>query len=225
MTDLPPNQRAIDHFPRFGAYYAARATIEAAPPVVEIRGAVRNPVAVPVGRLRILDRLDQVSAFHCVTGWSRKDLRWSGVRFRTFYDSLIAPEAKPAPGVTHVVFEGADGFRATCCIADALEDDVILADMLEGEPLTFEHGAPVRVVSPRQYGYKSVKHLVAIELHDKEPRDWHFHPLRRLLLALLKPHPRARVDHEERHRTLPAYAVRWIYRRLIRPFIWLGSRG
>jgi hypothetical protein len=51
-------------------------------------------------------------------------------------------------GVTHVVFEGADGFRTVYLLDDALSDDVLLADHLDGAPLDFDHGAPLRIVSP-----------------------------------------------------------------------------
>ena len=225
MGDLPRHQRPLDHFPRFGAYYPARAEVEAAAPVLRVSGAVKRPLEMPVTRLESLERRDQVADFHCVAGWTRQEIRWSGVGFRVFHDSVIKPEAEPDPEVTHVVFEGADGYRAVCLIEDAMEDDVLLADRLEGAPLTYDHGAPLRLLSPRQYAYKSAKHVVAIELHRGEPPDWHPRAFRRLLLAILKPHPRARVSHEERHRYLPAWAVRWFYRRLFRPFIWLGRRG
>jgi len=72
-------------------------------------------------------------------------------------------------------------------------------------------------VSPAQYGYISTKHLARIELHSSEPRV-RYHPSRRsnLRLQLVKPHPRARVWHEERHRYLPGRLLRPVYHRLIK---------
>jgi DMSO/TMAO reductase YedYZ molybdopterin-dependent catalytic subunit len=78
----------------------------------------------------------------------------------------------------------------------------------------------VRLVSPDQYGFVSTKHLCRIELHEREPKV-DTAPVDRMLAA----HPRARVWHEERHRHLPACAVRLPYRLLIPPIRYLSARG
>ena len=64
-----------------------------------------------------------------------------------------------------MVFEGLDGHRSVATIEDALNDDVLIAENLDGRPLDSDHGAPVRLVSPSQYGYISTKHLSRIEVH------------------------------------------------------------
>ena len=158
--------------------------------------------------------------FHCVAGWTATNLRWAGVRFVDLYRRRIAPGLAADTSITHVVFEGLDGFRSIVTIEDALAPDVLLADHMEGRALTAEHGAPLRLVSPQQYGFVSTKHLCKIELHTARPPD-RYHPDRstQLALTLLKPHPRARVWREERHRYLPARVVRPVYRRLIRFFL------
>jgi DMSO/TMAO reductase YedYZ molybdopterin-dependent catalytic subunit len=184
---------------------------------------VGHPLEVPVSRLAELQRREIVADFHCVTGWTAPDQRWSGVAFRTFYESVIVPEAGPEPGVSHVRFEGADGFSSTLLLEDAFEEGVLLADQLGGTALGSDHGAPVRLVSPRQYGYKSAKHLCGIELHSREPKDGYRTGVRRRFLKwLVTPHPRARVAEEERHRYLPAWVVRGLYRNVLRP-LWLWA--
>jgi DMSO/TMAO reductase YedYZ molybdopterin-dependent catalytic subunit len=166
-----------------------------------------------------------VADFHCVTGWSVPDLRWGGVAFRTFYESVIVPEAGPEPGVSHILFEGADGFRTTLMLDDALDADVLLADHLGGTALDGDHGAPVRLLSPRQYAYKSAKHLCGIELHTREPKDGYQKGVRRRFLKwLVCPHPRARIAQEERHRYLPAWFVRGPYRLSRRLGLWAFGR-
>src|SRR5206468_22508 len=82
-----------------------------------------------------------------------------------------------------------------------LAEDVLIAERLDGRPLDGDHGAPARLVSPNQYGFVSTKHLCRIELHTAEPSEnYHPSPIIDLGLHLLKPHPRARVWEEERHR-------------------------
>ncbi len=77
--------------------------------------------------------------------------------------------ATPGAVVTHVKFRGLDGFSSVITIEDALDHDVLLADHLDGERLGNDHGAPLRVVSPTQYGYKSTKHLSRIDVHTAAP--------------------------------------------------------
>lgn len=224
---LPPGQRAIGYFPRFGIPFWEPPPPIAKAAMIRVAGAVAHHLAVPVSRLAELKRRDIVADFHCVTGWTAQGLHWGGVSFRTFYESVIVPEAGPEPGVSHILFEGADGYRATLALDDAFDDDVLLADQLGGTAPDSDHGAPVRLLSPKQYGYKSTKHLCCIELHTREPAGGHRKAVLRFLVGLVKPHPRARVSEEERHRNLPAWVVRGIYRKLIRLWVWayrMGSR-
>jgi DMSO/TMAO reductase YedYZ molybdopterin-dependent catalytic subunit len=216
MTRLPPGQRKADGFPRFGG--PSRPPTVPANPALEITGAVREPVTVALPELSTLPRTEQASDFHCVAGWSAIGLRWQGVGFTTFYRTIIEPQLSPATAVTHVVFRGLDGYRASVYIEDALQQDVLVADRLDDEPLSLAHGAPLRLVSPQQYGYLNAKHLCAIEIHTSAP------PIP-LDFVLFRQHPRARVWREERNGVLPATVVRPIYRSLIRPFIWLSARG
>ena len=71
--------------------------------------------------------------------------------------------------VRFLVFVGLDGYRSIVTVEDALADGVLIADRLDGQQLTPEHGAPARLVSPDQYGFVSTKYLCRIELHPTEP--------------------------------------------------------
>jgi DMSO/TMAO reductase YedYZ molybdopterin-dependent catalytic subunit len=221
---LPPGQRVIGYFPRFGVHSADPPPLISEPAVIRVEGAVARRLEVPVSRLAELKRQAIIADFHCVAGWTAQDLRWGGVRFRTFYESVIVPEAKPGPGVSHILFQGADGYHSTLTLDDAFENDVLLADQLGETALNGNHGAPVRLVSPKQYGYKSTKHLCCIELHTREQADGHEGAVPNSLLKLLGPHPRARVAEEERHRYLPAWALRGIYWKIYRLLAWAARR-
>ena len=124
--------------------------------------------------------------------------------FRDVHEAL-ATEIGTARAVTWVTFVGLDGYRACLRLDDALADDVLLADRLDGTPLGVEHGAPVRLVAPAHYGYKSVKHLCAIEYRrDYDPGS-----------ARWAAHPRGRVAREERSRYLPGPLWRPVWRTLL----------
>lgn len=222
---LPPGQRAVRGFPRFGVPGPAPAV--PSNPVIEISGAGVEPFTLPVSRLAGLPRRELTADLSCVAGWTATDLHWEGVAFADLFRLVIEPTLPADTSVTHIVFGGLDGYRSTVTIEDAVAPDVLVAEHLDGRPLDSDHGAPARIVSPQQYGFVSTKHLSHIDLHPCEPRA-RYHPAWRVQLGLqvLKPHPRARVWHEERHRYLPAWAVRPVYSRLNRIRIWIarGSR-
>lgn len=206
-TELPPGQRRIDWFPRFG-----KDLSQPPPPVppdaaIVVEGAVDASLTVPLAALDELPRQVQRSDFHCVAGWSVTGLQWEGVRFADFYDTVIVPRLQPGVVATHVSFHGADEVWAAIELADACGDDVVLADRLDGRPLDGDHGAPVRLVSPQQYGYVNIKHLCRIGVHTQRPAD-----AGGLGERLLRSHRRARVWHEERrHGLLPRRLVRLAY--------------
>jgi DMSO/TMAO reductase YedYZ molybdopterin-dependent catalytic subunit len=153
-----------------------------------------------------------------VAGWSATGLRWEGVPFATFYRSLVEPSLRPGASITHFAFVGLDGFSSHMSMDDALADGVLIADRLNGSALGPDHGAPARLVAPNHYGFINVKHLSRIKLCTEEPRGYGRPPLpanvglRMLGYGRL---PRARVWEEERHRFLPAWAIRLVGRALI----------
>ena len=103
------------------------------------------------GRLR---RVEQTSDFHCVTTWSKLDVEWSGVLFLD-----IAALVQPRDSARYVIAEGSDYYTTNLPLDDCMDDDVILADRLQGEPLPRDHGGPLRFVVPKLYAWKSAKFL------------------------------------------------------------------
>ena len=206
---LPPGQHERSDFPRFGlGLFARRFPAQLARPEISIGGDVTHPMTVDLSTTA-LPQVGQRSDFHCVTTWSRRDLRWGGVRFADFYRQLVLTQAKPHLEAQFVVFKGQDGYRCALPLDDLLAEDVLLADQLDGAPLGLEHGAPLRLIAPAHYGYKNVKHLSAIEFW-RDASHYRFPmPYPRFM-----DHPRGRVAFEERGR-LPAWLLRPIYRLLI----------
>lgn len=120
---------------------------------LRIDGLVERTVELSYADLRSLPRAQQVSDFHCVTGWSVSRVRWGGVRFR----DLLAV-ARPLPQARALGFYSADGAYSDSLTNDqAGLADAMLAYEMDGQPLTRPHGAPARVVIPEMYGYKGVK--------------------------------------------------------------------
>ena len=125
-----------------------------------IAGAVERPVTYTLDELRRLPRAEQVSDFHCVTGWSVYDVRWGGVRFRDLLaDAGLRADARALRFVSDEV-----PYDDTLSLPQAFVADALLALDMDGAPLSAPHGAPARVVMPRMYGYKSVKWVTRIEV-------------------------------------------------------------
>ena len=208
IQQLPPGQRSTTSFPRFGlTQFAHRFPAETSRTRLEIIGLVEHPLCLP-DALDGLSRIEQVSDFHCVTTWSHRSLRWGGVRFADFYEKVVVPRAGPRPEATLIAMRGQDGARTGMLLIDLLNPDVLLADTLDGQPLTVEHGAPLRLIAPKHYAYKSVKHLSRIEFKS-EGAGYRVSGLR------FMDHPRARVAFEERGRLAPGWLLRYLYRPLV----------
>jgi DMSO/TMAO reductase YedYZ molybdopterin-dependent catalytic subunit len=118
------------------------------------KGLVENPLRLSWDEFKQLPRKRIVADFHCVTAWSKFDNEWEGVPFR-----VIADRARPAPEASHVMVLGDGGYTTNVPLRDLLEDDVLLADTHAPEPLTADHGAPLRLIVPKLYAWKSAKWL------------------------------------------------------------------
>ena len=127
---------------------------------LRVEGEVEEVIEISYDALTRLPRAEQVSDFHCVTGWSVDDVRWAGVRFADIF-SACRP-LRTAQAVTFVSTE--QPYVDTLTVEQALASDAMLAYEMDGAPLRREHGAPARVVMPRMYGYKNVKWVERIVL-------------------------------------------------------------
>jgi DMSO/TMAO reductase YedYZ molybdopterin-dependent catalytic subunit len=157
--------------------------------------------------LEALQPREHQSDFHCVTTWSAKGLTWTGVPLH----EVLASVGITAAAAPFLVARTGDRRKAVFLWEDAIAPNVILATHLDGAALDDRHGAPLRLVSPSQFGYKSVKHLVSIDFRAEKPK------------LGSKEHLRARVAHQERHPRRPSWVVKLPYRLLIPPTAYLAE--
>jgi len=122
-------------------------------------GAVEEPVRLSWKDFVVLPQVEDTSDFHCVTTWSKMDVRWEGVQLST-----VLALARPTPSATHLMMHGYDGYTTNLPLEEALKDDVLLVHTAEGKPLPAEHGGPVRVITPQLYAWKGAKWIHRIEL-------------------------------------------------------------
>jgi DMSO/TMAO reductase YedYZ molybdopterin-dependent catalytic subunit len=121
-----------------------------------VDGAVRTPLSLALHELAAGDVL--VATLDCTGGFSSRQ-RWRGIRL----DRLVE-RAGPLPRAAHVRLVSRTGYRWSFDLADA--PDLLLATHVGGEPLSHEHGAPVRLVAPGRRGFQWVKWVERVELHD-----------------------------------------------------------
>lgn len=149
---LPPGQFLSSGFRVLDL--GVRPPIDLATWKLKVTGRVERPWFFGWEEFRALPHVRRKADFHCVTRWSRFDLGWGGVPFRVIAERVgLRPEAR------FVVAECGDGYTTNLPLADCLREEVLLADELEGQPLSLEHGGPVRLVVPHLYGWKSAKFL------------------------------------------------------------------
>lgn len=130
---------------------------------LRIEGTVENPVTLSLSELQDLPQHEQITQHYCIQGWSGV-ARWTGVSMTTVLD-LVQPTAEARWVIFYSLGEGADG--GTYYDAHSIEHMyhrlTMLAYEMNGEPLSFGHGAPLRLRNEAELGFKQVKWLTGIE--------------------------------------------------------------
>lgn len=162
---LPPGQHLTSQFPVLDL--GIRPKFDPAVWRLRVGGLVEQPLSLSWAEFTALPKTEQVSDFHCVTTWSKYDVRWNGVKFRT-----IVERARPKAGVTHLVLDCADGYTTNLPLRELRGDDVMLAYELEGRPLPLEHGGPMRFIVPHLYAWKSAKFVIGLRFFDHDERGY-----------------------------------------------------
>ncbi|HLE47342.1 MAG TPA: sulfite oxidase-like oxidoreductase [Candidatus Thermoplasmatota archaeon] len=153
---IPPGQYKTEKFPVLDL--GMQPAFDAKAWRFKVWGEVAKPLEVGWEDFKKLPRVGLLADFHCVTRWSRLELEWEGVHIRE-----IMKRAQPKPTANAIMAHCAEGYTTNVLLSDLNQDDVILADTLQGKPLPLEHGGPMRLLVPKLYGWKSAKFLTGIE--------------------------------------------------------------
>jgi DMSO/TMAO reductase YedYZ molybdopterin-dependent catalytic subunit len=169
---LPPDQNATEHILRWGSDHpgitSTNPQLKRGNYTLTIDGEVDKPVTLSWNDFLALPQTVSVSDFHCVEGWSVLDCKWEGVRISDI-ENLVKPRAVARA----VSFESADNYLTSLFRAELAGDDVLLAYKLNGELLEEGLGAPVRLIVPNKYAYKSALWVVRLRFtRNKELGFW-----------------------------------------------------
>lgn len=160
--DVSPYFWYNGHFPE-GAEYRALFDSRFVDWRLHVRGLVENPVELSLTDLRALPHHEQITQHFCIQGWSGI-AKWGGVCMQTIVELV-----RPTPAAKWVVFyslgDGPNGGRYYDAhpIEQMHYHLTMLAYDMNGAPLSYGHGAPLRLRNEVQLGFKQVKWLAGIE--------------------------------------------------------------
>jgi DMSO/TMAO reductase YedYZ molybdopterin-dependent catalytic subunit len=163
---LPPGQYLTEKWPVLHAGDVPETDL--ATWDFKLFGEVEEPITLSWGELQRLPATEATVDIHCVTRWSRFDARFKGVHWRE-----LAKLAHPRPSANFVLAHAEHGFTANVPLSALEDDEALIAYQADGEPLTPEHGWPLRLVVPNRYFWKSAKWLRGLELlSSDQPGLW-----------------------------------------------------
>lgn len=125
---------------------------------LKIDGEVQNPLSLSMADLQKMPLTSMIIRHVCVEGWAAI-VQWGGVRLRD-----IMHLAQPKANARYVYFESADGYYESWDLASAAHPQTLMAYQKNGQPLSVENGAPIRLASPIKLGYKQSKWVTRITL-------------------------------------------------------------
>lgn len=159
---LPPGQSRTKKFPVLDAFGTPKIDLERWR--FTVSGLIENEMSWSLAEFQALETVKVYADFHCVTRWSRLDNIWTGVSSRKLAEMVgVKKEAK------FVIAEAFDtnmfgtNWTANFPIEYFLNEDSLIAFEHDGEPITPEHGGPVRLIIPQLYAWKSAKWLKGLK--------------------------------------------------------------
>ena len=163
---LPPGQSLTLKWPV--PHYGSVPNFDPKTWDLSIYGLVESPLKLTWLEFNKLPKTQTTSDFHCVTRWSRFDNHWQGVAMQE-----VLRRVQPKPNASHVLIHAEQGFTANVPLADLDRPEVLLATHHDGQPLSADHGYPLRLIVPHLYAWKSVKWLRGLEFLDHDvPGFW-----------------------------------------------------
>ncbi len=128
---------------------------------LEISGLVTNPKSYTYDEaIETYKHYKKVVTLDCVEGWSVKIL-WEGILVRELIE-----ESKPLPEAKVIIFHAYDGYTTSFPIEYIMDNDIIMAYMMNEVTIPPERGFPFELIAESKWGYKWIKWITKIELSD-----------------------------------------------------------
>lgn len=160
VAPVPPGQALTQKFPLVGEQSPSRDGLDLSAWHLVVEGLVEQPLGLGYSEFLALPQRELVADIHCVTSWSHLGMRLQGVPL-----AMLLERARPLPEARFVRFEAYSERQHDTSLPLSLAlADTWLIHSRDGEPLSVEHGFPLRTVTPSRYFYKSLKWVHRIEL-------------------------------------------------------------
>jgi sulfoxide reductase catalytic subunit YedY len=142
-------------------YYKPLSPVDHAAWRLKVSGLIEERIDFSLDDLLSWPQREQISRMKCVECWSYK-AKWGGFSYTT-----LAERVKLKPEATHLRFDCADDYWEIASIEDLRDSRVIFVLRMNDELLLDEYGAPLRLMFPAKYGYKSAKAVTSITFMDR----------------------------------------------------------
>jgi len=163
---LPPGQHLVRDWPVLDL--GIQPHVPTSSFTLTLDGAVEHPMTLSWADLMALPQTEQISDMHCVTTWSRYDNKFQGVSAE-----VILALVQPAENCKHIIFHSHDNYTTNVRLKHFAQPDVMLAHHWNGEPISRQHGGPLRGMIPKFYLWKSAKWVKRLEFSTRdEPGFW-----------------------------------------------------
>ena len=153
---VPPGQYVTEKWPVL--HYGSVPRTDLATWDFRVFGEVENPFTFSWDEFKQMPRKSIHTDIHCVTRWSRLDMDFEGVPIQH-----ILGRAQLKPTAAFVLAHAEQGYTANLPLEVLDDEDVLLADIADGEPLEPQHGYPLRLVVPKRYFWKSAKWIRGLQ--------------------------------------------------------------
>jgi DMSO/TMAO reductase YedYZ molybdopterin-dependent catalytic subunit len=130
---------------------------------------VGQPLQLSLSDIQALPKVDMITRFCCIEGWS-VITHWTGARFSDFTRKFFPPGRQLSPYVYMATPD--EEYYVGLDMKSALHPQTLLAYEQNGQPLTKEHGAPLRLAIPVKYGIKNIKRIGSIQYTANKPGDY-----------------------------------------------------
>lgn len=157
---VPPGQRLASGFPVLT--YGETPIVDRADWQFRVWGLAKEKT-FSWDDFMALPQSEFTADFHCVTTWSKLDVKWVGVKVTDFMNAIEVD-----PKAVHIMEHCYGGYTTNISIEDFVREENFFAHTLFGEPLPADHGGPMRTVVPHLYAWKSAKWINGLEFLPKE---------------------------------------------------------
>lgn len=147
---LPPGQKIIPNFIIYRILGQPKVNVDDWR--LRINGLVENPLEFTYKELLSMPMKSFISDFHCVTGWTIKNVKWEGIPLK-----YLAMKAKVLKKARWVHVHSLDEYTTIIPVNDVLDENSLLVIKMNGKILTIEQGFPARIFIPHLYGWKGAK--------------------------------------------------------------------